>query len=304
MTVPNAELGPKRLELLHELAPRATSIALLVNPANRNAEAVSTDLQAAARRLGLQLHILRASTEREFDTAFATMAQMRAGGLVISPDALFVSQSEQLAALTARHAVPAIFQFREFALAGGLMSYGASAEDAWRLIGTYAGRILKGEKPADLPVQAPTKYRVDDQPQDRQGARSHRVGQAPGRRRRGDRMKRRAFITLLGGSAVAWPRVAWAQQPVLPVIGFLGATSPDQNAGYLRTFRQALKESGYVEGENVAIEYRWAEGRIDRLPALAADSVRRQVAVIAGTGGIPSALVAAHHDDPDRLRRR
>jgi putative tryptophan/tyrosine transport system substrate-binding protein len=160
VTVPNAELGPKRLELLHELAPAATTIALLVNPTNRNAEAVSTDLQAAARKLGLQLHILRASTDRELDTVFATLAQLRAGGLVISPDGFFVSQSEQLAALTVRHAVPAIFQFREFAAAGGLMSYGASAEDAWRLIGTYAGRILKGEKPADLPVQQPTKYEL------------------------------------------------------------------------------------------------------------------------------------------------
>jgi putative ABC transport system substrate-binding protein len=140
------------------VAPTATTIALLVNPANRNAGAVSTNLQVAARTLGLQLHILRASTDREFDAVFATLAQLRVGGLVISPDGLFVSQSEQLAALTVRHAVPAIFQFREFALAGGLMSYGASAEDAWRLMGTYAGRILKGEKPADLPVQAPTKY--------------------------------------------------------------------------------------------------------------------------------------------------
>ena len=160
VTVPNAELGPKRLELLHELAPAATSIALLVNPTNRNAEAVSTDLQVAARKLGLQLHILRASTDHELDTVFATLARLRAGGLVISPDGFFVSQSEQLAALTVRHAVPAIFQFREFAAAGGLMSYGASAEDAWRLIGTYAGRILKGEKPADLPVQQPTKYEL------------------------------------------------------------------------------------------------------------------------------------------------
>jgi putative tryptophan/tyrosine transport system substrate-binding protein len=160
VTVPNAELGPKRLELLHELAPAATTIALLVNPTNRNAEAVSTDLQAAARKLGLQLHILRASTDRELDTGFATLARLRAGGLVISPDGFFVSQSEQLATLTVRHAVPAIFQFREFAAAGGLMSYGASAEDAWRLIGTYAGRILRGEKPADLPVQQPTKYEL------------------------------------------------------------------------------------------------------------------------------------------------
>ena len=120
----NAELAPKRLELLHELVPTATIIALLVNPTNPNAETLSQDTQAAARTLGLELHVLHASTERDFDTAFATLVQQRAGALVIGTDGFFISQSEQLAALTVRHAVPAIFQSREFAAAGGLMSYG------------------------------------------------------------------------------------------------------------------------------------------------------------------------------------
>jgi putative ABC transport system substrate-binding protein len=120
-------------------------------------ESISRDLQSTARTLGLQLHILNASTEHDFDAVFATFAQLRADALVIAPDAMFISRSEQLGALTLRHAVPAITQFREFAAAGGLMSYGGSSTEAARLVGVYTGRILKGEKPADLPIQQSTK---------------------------------------------------------------------------------------------------------------------------------------------------
>jgi putative ABC transport system substrate-binding protein len=160
VTTLTAELGPKQLELLRELVPTATTIAVLLNPTNPVTETQSREVQAAARILGLQLHVLYASTERDFDTAFATLVQLRAGGLVIGPDAFFVSRSEQLAALTVRHAVPTIYQFREFAAAGGLMSYGGSITDAYRLMGVYAGRILKGEKAADLPVQQATKVEL------------------------------------------------------------------------------------------------------------------------------------------------
>ena len=152
------EVGPKGLELLHELVPTATVIALLVNPTNPSAEALSRDLQPAARALGLQLHILHASTERDFDTVFATLLQLRAGGLMIGSDGFFITQIEQLATRTVRHAVPAIFQYREFTAAGGLMSYGVSNRDLYRLVGVYTGRILRGEKPADLPVLQPTKF--------------------------------------------------------------------------------------------------------------------------------------------------
>jgi putative ABC transport system substrate-binding protein len=151
------ELGPKRLELLHEAVPTATTIALLVNPTNPNAETQARDAQAAARILGLGLPVLRASTERDLDAAFATLAQLRAGGLVIGSDPFFNSRREQLAALTVRHAVPTIYGYREFAAAGGLMMYGSSLTDSYRLVGVYTGRILKGEKPADLPVQQSTK---------------------------------------------------------------------------------------------------------------------------------------------------
>jgi putative ABC transport system substrate-binding protein len=151
------EVGPKALELLHELVPTATVIALLVNPTNPSADVMSKDLQRAAQKLGLQLHVLHASTERHFDAVFTTLVQLRAGGLVIGTDGFFNTQSEQLATLTVRHALPAIFPYREFPAAGGLMSYGVSIRDLYRLVGIYTGRILRGEKPADLPVQQATK---------------------------------------------------------------------------------------------------------------------------------------------------
>jgi putative ABC transport system substrate-binding protein len=160
LTSLNVEVGPKRLELLHEVVPAATLIALLVNPTSPTAETFSRDAQAAARTLGLQLHVLYASTEREIDTVFTTLVQLRAGGLVIGSDTLFNSHREQLAALTVRHAVPAIYQSRAFSAAGGLMSYGGDIADQYRQVGVYTGRVLKGEKPADLPVQQATKVEL------------------------------------------------------------------------------------------------------------------------------------------------
>jgi putative tryptophan/tyrosine transport system substrate-binding protein len=156
----NVDTGQKRLELIHELVPTASTIGLLLNPTNAVAETQSKDLLAAARTLGLKLHVLHASTEREFETAFAALMQSRVGGLVIGTDGFLVSRSEQLAALTVRHAMPAIFQYRAFVEAGGLMSYGGSVTDSYRLSGLYTGRILKGEKPADLPVQQATKVEL------------------------------------------------------------------------------------------------------------------------------------------------
>jgi putative tryptophan/tyrosine transport system substrate-binding protein len=155
------EVGPKWLQLMHEMVPNATSLALLINPTSPNlAETQSRDLQAAARSRGLQLHVLRASTEQEFDTVFASVSQLRAGGLVISSDSFFFSRSDQLAALAVRHAVPTIFGFREFVAAGGLMSYGGSLTESFRWVGVYAGRILKGEKLTSLPVQQSTRIEL------------------------------------------------------------------------------------------------------------------------------------------------
>ena len=160
VTTLDVELGPKLLQVLHELVPSATTIAALVNSTNPAGETQSKDLQAAARTLGLQVPVLRASAERDFDSVFASLVQMRAGGLVIGSDAFFNSRCEQLAALTVRHAMPAISLYREFAAAGGLMSYGTSITDIYRLAGGYTGRILKGDKPADLPVQQATRIEL------------------------------------------------------------------------------------------------------------------------------------------------
>ena len=158
ITTLTSNVAQKKLELLHDLLPTVTVIALLINPTNPIlAEINRRDLQAAARTLGLLILMLRASSEREFEAAFATLVQQRAGGLVIGTDAFFNSRSRQLAALAARHSVPSISQFRGFAAAGGLMSYGASNTDEYHLVGVYTGRILKGEKPADLPVQQAAK---------------------------------------------------------------------------------------------------------------------------------------------------
>jgi putative tryptophan/tyrosine transport system substrate-binding protein len=153
-------LVSKRLALLRELVPTATMIAFLVKPTGSDTEANIKDAQTAARLLGLQLLVLNASSERDFETAFATLVQQRAGALVINPDALFTSHPNQLVALAARHAVPTIYYRRETIEAGGLMSYGTSFADAYRQAGIYAGQILKGSKPADLPVQQPTKFEL------------------------------------------------------------------------------------------------------------------------------------------------
>ena len=151
----SVEVAPKRLELLHELVPAASIMVLLVNPADR--PGVSKEEQSAARTLGLELHILNASTDRDFDGVFAKLIQLQAGGLVVAGGAFLNSRSEQLGALALHHGVPAISRGREFVVAGGLLSYGASITVAYRLAGNYTGRILKGEKPADLPVQQATK---------------------------------------------------------------------------------------------------------------------------------------------------
>jgi putative ABC transport system substrate-binding protein len=153
----NVEVGPKLLELLHELVPMAGTVALLVNPTNPSSKNQVRDLQAAARILGLQLEVLQASTESDSDGAFAAAVRGRAAALMIGADPLFISRSEQLATLTARLALPTISNYREFSLAGGLMSYGGRTAEADRLVGVYTGRILKGEKPVDLPVQQVTQ---------------------------------------------------------------------------------------------------------------------------------------------------
>jgi putative ABC transport system substrate-binding protein len=155
------EVGAKRLELLHEMVPAATTMAILVNPTSPNLADIQTrDLQKAARVLGLQLHVLQASTEKEFEAVFPHMIQLGVQGLVVTSDSFFFSQSEHIAALAARHGIPAIYGFRESAVAGGLMSYGGTLIESHRWIGVYTGQILQGHKPDDLPVQQSVKVEL------------------------------------------------------------------------------------------------------------------------------------------------
>jgi putative ABC transport system substrate-binding protein len=156
----NLEIGPKLLELMREVLPAATSMALLVNQTNPNTEAQATNLQAVARTLGLALHVLRVSNERELDAAFAALKQLKAEGLVVGGDPYLNSRNAQIAELALRQALPAIYPSRSFVAAGGLMSYAGSAAEAYKQAGIYAGRILKGAKPADLPVQQTTKVEL------------------------------------------------------------------------------------------------------------------------------------------------
>jgi putative tryptophan/tyrosine transport system substrate-binding protein len=153
-------LEGKRLELLHELVPNATVLALLVNPTFVGTNSIVDDMQVAARKRGVKLNVLNASSEREFDAAIAGVVQLRAGALIVASDPFFISRRDQLVALIAHHAVPAIYQLREFAAVGGLMSYGNDLADTYRQVGVYTGRILKGEKPSELPVVQPTRFEL------------------------------------------------------------------------------------------------------------------------------------------------
>jgi putative ABC transport system substrate-binding protein len=154
------QLAAKRVELLHELVPEATRIAVLVNPTNPLSDSLVRDAQAAASTVGLRIDVLVAGADHEIDSAFASLVRMRADALMVGPDTLFANHRVDLALLAVRHAMPTVFPFRDDAEAGGLMSYGASVAEEFRLVGTYTGRILRGEKPADMPVMQPTKFEL------------------------------------------------------------------------------------------------------------------------------------------------
>jgi ABC-type uncharacterized transport system substrate-binding protein len=261
-----------------------------VNPNNPGlTQNVIQESLAAASRLGLEIVVVKAGTENEIESAVATAVQQRVGALIIGTDAYLNSRNRQIAFFALRHGLPTVSNTRENVVAGVLMSYGPNQTDSSRQAGVYIGRILKGEKPADLPVQQPDELLAGHQPQDREGARPRSAADAAGPRRRGDQLRRREFITLLGGVAVGWPLPARAQRPAMPLVGLLLSRSADQTI--LAAFHRGLKETGYIPGQNVSIEYRFAEGQYDRLPALVGDLVRRQVAVLVAAP-TPAALAA------------
>ena len=289
----SGELGTKRVGLLQELVPRAAArLAALVNPNNPLAEAFVADIRAAASAIGRQIEVVTASTSRDIDTAFATLMQKRADALVVGPDPLFVSSRVQLAALAAHHAVPAIYPFREDAEAGGLMSYGPSNTDLVRQAGIYTGRVLKGEKPADMPILRAIRFELVINLKTAKALGLDRAADAARPRRRGDRMMtRREFITLLGGAAAAWPLAARAQQADIPRIGVLRVAGPGTEK-FVDEFRQGLRDLGHVEGRTFVIEYRRPQdGRPEGLRELAAELIRLPVAVIVANG--PQAIQVA-----------
>ena len=181
-------LDPKRLGLLRELVPSAAMIVVLLNPNSPNAEGQTKSVEQAALAVGQEIRILHASTEQDIDSAFTTLTELRARAVLVAADPFFNSRRDHIVARAARHAIPALYEQREFVAGGGLASYGTSLTDAYRQSGVYAGRILKGEKPADLPVQAADQVRARHQPQDRQGARPRNPADPARPRRRGDRM--------------------------------------------------------------------------------------------------------------------
>jgi putative tryptophan/tyrosine transport system substrate-binding protein len=156
----SAELGAKRLGLLHDLMPAASTVALLANPRFPNVGSYISEVEAAGRAIGWQIRVVNASNEGEIDAAFATMLQLHAEAVFVAADPFFTGRRDQIVELAARHAIPAVYEVREFPAVGGLMSYGTSLTDAYRLVGIYVGRILKGEKPADLPMIQPTKFEL------------------------------------------------------------------------------------------------------------------------------------------------
>ena len=280
-----AEMEAKRLGLLRDLVPTAALIGVLLNPNNANAETQSKDVQEAARAIGQKIQIVHAGTEAALGTTFATLTQMRADALLVGADPFFNSRRNLLVLHATRHGIPAMYDQREFVQAGGLMSYGTS------LIGCLPpGRHLhrthsqgrKARRPAGRPVD---QIRARHQSECREGARPRSAADAARPRRRGDRMKRREFITLLGGAAAAWPLAALAQRTAKTTrLGVLLYSTPQAESQTERVLI-GLRELGYIEGRNLVVSYHYAEGKPERLPDLAAALVRESPDLLLALGG-------------------
>ena len=243
------ELDAKRMEVLREIVPAARVIGAFVNPTRTDADAQSRAVEDAARALSWEVRILNAESEADIDAAFASVLEQKISALVVGADPFFNNHRVKIVRLAERHALPAIYMNREFVTVGGLASYGTNIGIGYRQAGIYAGQILKGARPADLPVVQPTKYELIINLKTAQGAWPRHSADAARPRRRGDRVKRREFIALLGGAA-AWPIGARAQQPADAVIAFLRSDLDRRRALPRGGVSQGL-QAGFIEGRNV-----------------------------------------------------
>ena len=302
-------LSGKWLELLKEIAPGLRRVAVLRDPAITAGIGQFAAIQSAAAALGVEITPVNVRDAPEIERAVAEFARSPDGGLILTGSALAFVHRKLIIELAARHKLPAVYQVRLFVADGGLVSYGADLPNQYRRAAGYVDRILKGEKPADLPVQAPTKFElmINLKTAKALGLDSPDLRARP--RRRGDRMKRREFITLLGGAA-AWPLAARAQQPErMRRIGVLMTVAADDPEGQARiaAFLQGLQELGWTDGRNVRIDYRWVAGDADRIRKLRGGIDRAR----AGRHpGLPAPTVVAlrqvtpHRSDRVRGRRR
>ena len=283
------KLVAKRMELLSELAPGASTLGMLVDPNNPNAEPDTNDAQVAADALGRKLLVVKAAAQSELDAAFATLAQKQVATLFVAANVNFVAWRAQIIALAMRHGIAASYTTREFVMAGGLMSYGPDQAEVFRQIGMYAGRILKGAKPADLPVMQSTKFEFVINLRTAKALGSRNPTSPARARRRGDRMKRREFITLLGGAAAAWPLRAVAQVSTRrPLIAWLSGGERTASWTFVQSFLQGMRDFGYIEGDTFDFVPRFADGYIERLPALAQELVQLHPSVILAPASGPA----------------
>ena len=287
------ELALKRLGVILEVAPKATVIGMLANP-----NGVQTALESAGNtgsrrrpRFGIPCCETRRS-DRDLDEAFAMLIKSGANAIIEASDPLFIDRRKQIVALSLSSKIPMIFFERDSVADGGLMTYAADFADSVPPSRHLCRPYPQGREARRPASPATDQVRSGDQPQDGQGHRHLHPANAARDCRRGDRVRRREFITLFGGASIAWPLKARAQQPDTPVIGFLHSGSAAQNAERVVAFRKGLSDGGFIEGRNVAIEFRWADGHYERLPAMTAELVSAHVAVIATPLSTPAALVA------------